>query len=236
MRVLKDTFLLVIFVNDVTNITFCTYSCIEDPILTISIDLNATSIYQVWSVGAWKAFSLILVELCTERQVAYLFNTKSILDNESSNTACAISLWISSGTVLGQLHTEVVQIKVVSSITVNTDSVIIVALTVCVNGHVILITWQIAYILLILRANTVNTFSIFVSMTFFALNTVTLIVPASTIFDNFDTNVFPLGASFITFNTLTFCLVPVLAQCVHFIFVALMLQQSFCWAHNYQCS
>ncbi len=142
MRVLKYTFFLIIFVNDVTNIALCAYSCIKDPFLTVSVNLNATSIYQVWSVGAWCALSLILVELCTKRQVAYLFDTLSVLYNESGNATCAIALWISSGTVLGQLHTEVIQIEIVSSITVNTYSVIIVALTICVDCFIILIAWQ----------------------------------------------------------------------------------------------
>ena len=87
-------------------------------------------------------------------------------------------------------------------------------LTVDVNCHVFHRRGWCYYsaIFLLLRTGPVDAHSSIRAITFFALDTIALLIPPSTMLDNVDTDVLPFGASFIAFNTLAHGCVPIFTE------------------------
>lgn len=65
----------------------------------------------------------------------------------------------------------------------------------------------------------INRFPFFVSISFFTLDTVSLLVPFGTMLYNFHTYIFPFGASLVTFYTCLIFLVPIFT--VHLVVIVM---------------
>lgn len=135
------------------------------------------------------------------------------------NTSCALSITVGRCAIFRNFLASCINIEIKSRKAVNTDSLFSMALTIHVHGltNRWFSSWTYGRICLsgirswLLRTWTVDWFVWLVTISGLAVNTVALITPFGAMFYNFDTNVFPLGASFITLKTSSCSFIKILA-------------------------
>ena len=152
---------------------------------------------------------MVCVEFDAKSQVTFLRHTCSVLNDKSSQAAGAISEDICSRAVLRKISAHRVHVKIVSSVAVDADSVVVVALAVDVGfvSH-----WRAKSGICVLRTSSVDAHASVRSITLFAHNTVSSFIPFRTVLDHIHTNIFPLGASLKTLDTVLLFLIPIFAQ------------------------
>lgn len=202
-----NTLLCVGLVYFIPLVACCTLSSALNPSWTISINFITTSVLQIRSLRASYAFSLVSIKSNTQGLVTHLLNALTFLNCKSFNASCTLPFRVGSSTILRYFLTSCIDIEVVTSKTVNTDSLFSVTLTVNVNCFITRRGRAYCSIILgVIRGRLFRTWSVdrfigLVSIPFLTIYTVALIIPFGTMFHNFNTNVLPFGTTFKTLKT-----------------------------------
>lgn len=213
-----NTLLCVCLVYFIPLVACCTFSCALHPGWTEPVDFIATSVLQIRSLRATYTFSLVSIKSDTQGLVTNLFDTLSFLNGKIFNASCTLPFGVGSSTILRHYLTSCIDIEVVSREAADTDSLFSVTLAVLVDcstndrgsGAYCCI------ILSVIRSGLLRTWSVdgfigLVSIPLLTIYAVALIIPLGTMFDNFDTNVFPLCTTLKTLKTSSCGLIKVFA-------------------------